>query len=53
MKMKTILAALALAVVPTFGFAMGCSDGHTAQMSCAEGTSWDADQGACVPSTTS
>lgn len=53
MKMKTILAALALIVAPSLGFAMGCKDGHTAQMSCAEGTSWNVETGACEPTTTS
>ena len=54
--MKTLLTALTLTVLPTFAFAMGCSFGShetTAQMSCAEGTAFDAETGTCVPVTTS
>ncbi len=55
MTIKTLLATLALAVLPTFGLAAGC--GHAASdqqaMSCAEGTLWDQTTGTCVPQTTS
>ncbi|MDJ1009517.1 MAG: adenylosuccinate lyase [Paracoccaceae bacterium] len=50
--MKTLLTALALTVLPGLAFAMGCAGyDHTttAQMSCADGTVYDADTRACVP----
>ena len=56
MKTKTLLAVLALAVSPTVALAMGCS-GHAKSedtaMSCAEGTTFDAETQRCVPQTTS
>ena len=55
MKTKLLLATLALAVAPTFAAAMGCSYGHTkteeVAMSCAEGSTYSADEGRCVPTT--
>ncbi len=48
MKTKTILAAIALTLAPTFAFAMGCGADHNQQASsCKAGTSWDADTGSC------
>lgn len=53
MKMKTILAALALAIAPTLAIAEGCSSRHSEQaMSCGEGTVWDADTQSCVEQVT-
>ena len=50
--MKTLLSALALAVLPTFALAMGCASNQTtAQMSCADGMVFDADTQSCVPTT--
>lgn len=50
MKMKTLLAALAIIVAPTLAIAE-CSWGkaHETAMSCAEGSAWDAESGSCVP----
>lgn len=51
MKMKTLLAALAITVAPTLAFAE-CSWGkahETTAMSCAEGATWDAATQTCVP----
>jgi len=54
MKLKTLLAALALTVTPAIAMAE-CSWGKQEQMtmSCTEGTQWDADAQTCVPTTTS
>jgi len=51
--MKTLLSALALTVLPSLALAMGCSsyEHTTAQMSCADGTAYDAETGTCVPVT--
>lgn len=50
--MKTLLTALALTVLPGLALAEGCGFGHTtASMSCAEGSVFDAESGACVPTT--
>lgn len=52
MTLKTLFAATALIVVPSFALAMGCSSGHQMDqqaMSCAEGTMWDAATGTCIP----
>ncbi|MEM8977863.1 MAG: hypothetical protein AAGD04_00105 [Pseudomonadota bacterium] len=54
--MKTCLAATVLAVLPTLSFAMGCNYEHTTQtatMSCADGTTFDAESGKCVTSVSS
>lgn len=51
MKMKTLLATLALAafVSPVLAMAEGCSHGQqNAQISCAEGTTWDEATKSCV-----
>lgn len=48
-KTKTLFVALALAAVPTLGFAQCSGYGHQeASMSCANGTVWDADTKTCV-----
>ena len=50
MKMKTLLAALAITVAPTLAFAeCGWGKAHETAMSCAEGSTWDADSRSCVP----
>jgi len=51
---KTLAAALVLATLPTFGFAM-CQWGEheTTAASCAEGMVWDATTGTCVTAATS
>lgn len=54
--MKILLTALTLTALPSLALAMGCSYGShdtTAQMSCAEGTTFDSESGSCVPVTTS
>lgn len=51
MKLKTTFAALALAVAPTFAFAMGgCGWEHTTTSAsqCAAGQVWDQTTNACV-----
>lgn len=52
---KTTLAALALATVPTLSFAMCSWDAHKSETaaSCAEGMVWDATSGTCVTASTS
>lgn len=51
MPLRTLAAALALAIVPSFSVA-AC--GHDRQaMSCAEGSVYDAASGTCVSSTNS
>ena len=47
--MKTTLIAALLALTPALGFAMGCSSKHETAMSCAEGSIWNAEAGACTP----
>lgn len=48
--MKTLGIALALTLAPTLSLAMGCNQGKSTQaMSCAAGTSYDADAKACLP----
>ena len=50
MKTKTLALALALLAAPTLSLAEGCNYGkHQQAMSCAEGSVYDADKGACVP----
>lgn len=52
MKTKTILVTLALTLAPTLGLAMGCNYGKEQQaMSCAAGTTYDADTNSCVATT--
>lgn len=50
MKMKMLLAALAITAAPGLAFAQ-CSWGkaHETAMSCAEGSAWDAESRSCVP----
>lgn len=52
MKIKTTIAALALALIPAMGSAMGCSDRSHQAQSCAEGTVWDNDSRSCVKQVT-
>ena len=47
MKLRIACVALALTIVPTLGLAEGCQHGKQA-MSCAPGSSFDADTGTCV-----
>lgn len=51
--MKMTVIALVLFLAPSLSAAMGCSGSHEQAMSCAEGTTWDSDAGACVPAATS
>ena len=54
MKTTALLATLAVLALPQIATAMGCSGAHskeTASMSCAEGTSFDAETKRCVPVT--
>lgn len=52
MKTKTVLMALALTLAPALAVAEGCSFGkHQQAMSCAAGTTYDADTNSCVPTT--
>lgn len=52
MKFKTLAVALALTIAPTLSMAE-CNWGKDHQaMSCATGTSFDAETGKCVPVTT-
>lgn len=50
---KTIFATLVLTLAPAVAFAEGCSGSHamqeTASISCAEGTTHDAETNTCVP----
>ncbi len=50
MKMKTLFAALAVAagLTPALALAQGCDHERQAQISCAEGQSWDATTRSCV-----
>ena len=48
--MKTLMMTVICALVPTLSFAQGCNHSKSTQsMSCAAGTSYDADAKACVP----
>ncbi|WP_166434062.1 hypothetical protein [Roseovarius spongiae] len=51
MTARTIFATLVLTLAPTLALAMGCSHDRvkTQAMSCAEGSTYDAGTGACVP----
>lgn len=51
MKMKIALSAAALMLLPTLGMAMGCNHSKQA-MSCAEGSTYDAESHSCVATTT-
>lgn len=49
--LKTLLATAALTALPGLALAEGCNYGHTettAQITCAPGATYDADQGTCV-----
>jgi len=48
MTIKTVLAALALTIAPTFALAMGCSDRSHQAQSCATGMVWDSASQSCV-----
>jgi hypothetical protein len=48
MQIKTIFAVIALTLAPGFAIAQGCSEEH-ANMSCAEGKTFDAETNSCVP----
>lgn len=48
MKIRTTLAALALALAPGLAFAQECAEKHRAS-ACAEGEVWDASAQICVP----
>ncbi|WP_300029184.1 hypothetical protein [uncultured Roseobacter sp.] len=47
MTIRTLAAALALALTPALAFAEGCNY-DTQAMSCADGTVYDAASGTCV-----
>lgn len=53
MTIKTLAAAVALTLLPAMGFAYECNHGKQKQasMSCAEGSIYDVNAGACVPTT--
>lgn len=51
MKLRIACVALALTLAPTLSLASGCSHGKQA-MSCAAGSSFDADTGTCVADAT-
>lgn len=48
MRIKTLLTALLLTVTPVLAVACPAHDDRQA-MSCAEGHTWDTEQGTCVP----
>ncbi len=47
MTFKTVLAALALSLVPAIGSA-ACYGGHEEATTCSDGMTYDTAQGACV-----
>lgn len=53
MKTKTLAVALALTLAPGLSLAMGCNYGtHQQQaMTCAPGTTFNAETNTCVPTT--
>ena len=55
MKTTTILAALALSLLPTLSFAQGCSHGmkEITASSCKDGMVWDEAKSMCVVQPTS
>lgn len=54
MKLKCVIAAIAVTFSSTAMAGAGCGAGHDQQaMSCAEGSVWDAQTKACVPQITS
>ena len=54
MKTKITAALLALMLSPGLALAMGCGDGHkdVTVSACAEGSSFDATLGTCIPTPT-
>ncbi|MFK7869996.1 MAG: hypothetical protein AB8B58_12245 [Roseobacter sp.] len=52
MTIKTLAAAVALTLVPVLAYAEGCNYERQV-MSCAEGTTFDAESGTCVTSVNS
>ncbi|MBB5514645.1 hypothetical protein FHS89_000651 [Rubricella aquisinus] len=52
MRLKLIVAALALSLAPGMALAMGCSS-DTANMSCPAGSHYDAATGGCKAQATS
>jgi uncharacterized protein YdeI (BOF family) len=53
MKLKTLLAALALTTTPALAMAECSFKQEQVTMSCAEGTQWDAASQTCVPTASS
>lgn len=51
--MSRLILALALLVAPLPALAQEPACEHDEVMSCADGTMWDTEAGACVPITTS
>ncbi|QPH52971.1 carbohydrate-binding module family 14 protein [Pontivivens ytuae] len=49
--MKTLVLALAMTAAPLTAFAAGCNWGQEQVMSCAPGTTYDADTRTCVATT--
>ena len=49
MKLKTLLAALALTITPALAMAECSWSKEQVTMSCAEGSQWDAASQTCVP----
>lgn len=49
MKLKTLLAALALTMAPALATAQCFDKSEQVTMSCTEGTQWDAAAQTCVP----
>ena len=50
MKTTALLATLAMMIAPNIAAAMGCTYGHedTASISCADGTTYDAETQRCI-----
>ena len=53
MKLKTLLAALALTITPALASAQCSWSKEQVTMSCAEGTQWDPASQTCVPTVSS
>jgi hypothetical protein len=53
MKLKTLLAALALTITPALAMADCSWRSEQVTMSCAEGAQWDETTQTCVPTVTS
>jgi hypothetical protein len=52
MTFKTMTVAIALTLVPTLSMAGGCQGGKEARISCAVGTTYDANTGTCINANT-